>query len=87
MNASLPTMNDHRGMLRQVGEALFGARWQSDLSREIGISDRTMRRWIADPHEIPEGVWSDISDLMLQHIVALDKLRNEMSRYAFNLRS
>jgi hypothetical protein len=87
MNASLPTMNDHRGMLRQVGEALFGARWQSDLSRAIGISDRTMRRWIADPHEIPEGVWSDISALILQRIAALDKLRIETNRYAFNLQS
>jgi hypothetical protein len=85
MNDPLPSMFDHRGMLMQVGEALYGDRWQSDLSRAIGVSDRTMRRWIADPHEIPEGVWREISNLMLQRMVALENLRNEMNRYAFNL--
>jgi hypothetical protein len=40
-------------LLRAAGEALYGPRWQSELARELGVSDRTMRRWIAgDP--IPE---------------------------------
>jgi len=33
--------------LRTAGEALYGPRWQSALARDLGVSDRTMRRWVA----------------------------------------
>jgi hypothetical protein len=56
---------DHREMLRQAGEALYGERWQSELSRAVSVSDRTMRRWVSDPYEIPGGVWNDIQQLLL----------------------
>jgi hypothetical protein len=69
---------DHREMLRQAGEALYGERWQSELSRAIGVSDRTMRRWISAPYEIPGGVWNDIQQLLLQRRAAIEKLRNEI---------
>lgn len=49
--------------LETIGEALFRSRWQTDLASEIGVSDRTMRRWVASPDSIPEGVWADIRDL------------------------
>lgn len=35
-----------RVWLSRAGVALFGARWQSELARALGVSDRTMRRWI-----------------------------------------
>jgi hypothetical protein len=75
-----PFLMDHREMLRQAGEALYGERWQSELSRAIGVSDRTMRRWISDPYEIPGGVWNDIQQLLLERVVAIDRLRNEIVR-------
>ena len=50
----------HLVLLRQIGEALYGPQWQSDLSRAISVSDRTMRRWAAGTDEVPEGVWLDI---------------------------
>ena len=31
--------------ITSIGEALFGARWQTDLARARGVSDRTVRRW------------------------------------------
>lgn len=49
--------------LETIGEALFGPRWQTALASEIGVSDRTMRRWVASPESIPEGAWADIRDL------------------------
>lgn len=73
-------MMDHREMLRQAGEALYGERWQSELSRAIGVSDRTMRRWISAPYEIPGGIWYDIQQLLLQRGVAIEKLGNEILR-------
>lgn len=51
-------------LLRQVGEELYGATWQADLSRAIGVSDRTLRRWAgSSTDEVPEGVWLDIHRL------------------------
>jgi hypothetical protein len=71
---------DHREMLRQAGEALYGERWQSELSRAVRVSDRTMRRWVSDPYEIPGGVWNDIQQLLLARVVTIEKLRNEIIR-------
>lgn len=50
-------------LLRAAGEALYGPRWQSDLARELHISDRTMRRWLAGPADLPTGVAADIRQL------------------------
>ena len=47
-------------LLRQVGEVLFGASWQTSLSEQISVSDRSMRRWASGEDEIPPGVWRDI---------------------------
>lgn len=47
-------------LLRQVGEVLFGASWQTDLCRIAGVSDRSMRRWGSGQDSIPPGVWRDI---------------------------
>lgn len=34
-------------LLERAGRALYGDRWQSALARHLGISDRTMRRYVA----------------------------------------
>jgi hypothetical protein len=47
-------------LLRQVGEVLFGASWQTALAEQISVSDRSMRRWASGEDEIPPGVWRDI---------------------------
>ncbi|MBB4428393.1 hypothetical protein GGD66_006980 [Bradyrhizobium sp. CIR48] len=47
-------------MLRQIGEALYGQSWQTDLAGQISVSDRSMRRWASGQDAIPLGVWRDI---------------------------
>lgn len=34
-------------IIRQIGEALYGPRWQTALARDIGVSARTIRHYIA----------------------------------------
>ena len=46
-------------ILHRAGEALYGARWQSELSRALGVSDRTVRRWMSGD-AIPIGVAHDL---------------------------
>ena len=57
---TLPGETPHNHLLRQVGEALYGVQWHSDLSRDIGVSERSIRRWLAGTDAVPKGVWQDI---------------------------
>ncbi len=48
--------------LANVGGALYGPSWQTPLSEALGVSDRTVRRWVAG-NPIPDGAWDDIARL------------------------
>jgi len=61
--------------LRAAGEALYGPRWQSDLARALAVSDRTMRRWVADPDAMPPGVALDLLPLCEERIAALEQIK------------
>lgn len=47
-------------LLHSIGNALYGPRWQSELARDLGVSDRTVRRWSAGEHQVPDGVWDEL---------------------------
>lgn len=52
-------------MLARAGVALYGARWQTDLARALGIRDaRRIRQWMSRERPIPSGVWGDIAQLL-----------------------
>lgn len=51
--------------LQLAGEALYGSRFAVALEEALGVSDRTLRRWLAsDPEAIPAGVWRDMRRLL-----------------------
>ena len=54
------TPSDH---LAAAGRALYGQLWQSALARDLGVNDRTMRRWVAG-QEPPETIWADVRSLL-----------------------
>lgn len=43
-------------LLSTAGEALFGSNWKSELARDIGVNDRSVRQWAAGERTIPSGV-------------------------------
>ena len=47
-------------LLHDCGEALYGSRWQTELSRALEVSDRTIRRWASGADDVPPGVWMDV---------------------------
>jgi len=50
--------------LRIIGEALFGATWQSELARQLDIKDsRRIREWLSGDRSIPAGVWLELAEL------------------------
>ena len=61
-------------LLVECGEALFGPRWQSELARELAVSDRTVRRWVAGTSEVPAGLYVDLLRLTQERAALLDAL-------------
>lgn len=71
-------MSDETTLLADVGEALYGSRWQTDLAGELGVSDRTVRRWLAEPNAVPAGAWTDILQLMDRRTRLLASLKHKI---------
>jgi rRNA-processing protein FCF1 len=67
-------------LLREVGEALYGARWQSELARELDVTDRTMRRWAAGEFSIPEAVSAELRGILRERGMALAAVRRKLPR-------
>jgi hypothetical protein len=54
-------LSEDRYLLRQIGIFFHGEEWQAPLARDLHVSERTMRRWVAGTEDIPRGVWRDLS--------------------------
>lgn len=67
-------------LLREAGEALYGARWQSDLARALGVQERSMRRWLAGDRSIPEKMPDDLRGLLRAKGTALAQVRRKLPR-------
>ncbi|KXU30119.1 hypothetical protein A0J57_10630 [Sphingobium sp. 22B] len=75
-------MDEGEDILRVTGEALYGRQWQTPLSRDLHISDRTIRNWAAGIGR-PTDLVDRILPLLharqgqLQHVIALaERLQN-----------
>lgn len=65
-------------ILLECGEALYGPRWQSDLARDLGVADRTVRRWVAGATRVPTGVYVDLLRLVTERAEVLDALAERL---------
>lgn len=66
-------------LICRIGEALYGSRWHSDLARDLGVSDRQVRRWATGAH-VPPGVYIDLMHLMQNRAQTLDDLIDKAKR-------
>lgn len=60
-------------LLAEVGEALYGPRWQSALARELGVTDRTVRRW-ASGGPVPARAYRVLELVAMRRVSRLQKL-------------
>jgi hypothetical protein len=51
-------------LLRLVGEALYGERWQTPLSRALGVGDRTVRRWASGEDKPKPAIAAELAEVM-----------------------
>ena len=61
--------------LRAVGTALYGPRFQRLLSADLGIAERTMRRWLAGRFAIPADVATRIKAIARERAAALARIK------------
>ena len=62
-------------LLHEAGELLYGPRWQSSIGRALKVSDRSVRRWLAEEHGLPVDMPAQLRRLIDQRIAALKKVR------------
>jgi transposase-like protein len=65
-------------ILVECGEALYGPRWQSELARDLGVADRTVRRWVAGTSDVPAGLYVDLLRITQERAAALDALAERL---------
>ncbi len=65
-------------LLEETGEALYGPRWQTELARDLGVTDRTVRRWHAGTTDMPKGVYVDLLRLTQERGATLDGLAQRL---------
>ena len=51
-------------LIRAIGVALFGSRYQQDLGEALGVNRRTVSRWASGEDEPRPGVWPDLLGIM-----------------------
>lgn len=69
---------DDTQLLSEIGQALYGAHWQTVLASEISVSDRSIRRWANGTDAIPWGVWLDIYRHLEARALTLDYWKKEL---------
>lgn len=58
---------------KQLGEALYGPRWQTSLARDlVVVTDRTVRRWSEGEHPIPEQARDALWHLCAARVAAIN---------------
>lgn len=70
----MPGPIDHSSLIRRAGEALYGPRWETDLARDLGVSDRTARKWDSGDQQPRPGVYTDLHRLLLERAAEIDAL-------------
>lgn len=58
----------------KIGYELYGEGWKTPLSRDLGVSRRTIIRWSDGSSPIPDGVWGELEKLMCQKIAIIKEL-------------
>ena len=65
-------------LLRDAGEALYGARWQSEIAKALEMSDRHIRRLVAGDADLTPGMALDLWRLCQERAAALDTVSERL---------
>lgn len=66
-------------IFHEAGEALYGPRWQSDLARDLEMSDRHIRRLASGAAELSPGMREDLLRICEQRAARLADVIRRLS--------
>lgn len=69
--------------LTQIGVALYGTQWQSDLARALNIDSRRVRQWLNHERPIPDWLVYEVLVLLQNNIIECQKLMGELKNPHF----
>ena len=69
-------------LITETGRALYGARWYSDMARDLGVDQRTVRRWASGEFNVPSGVWRELAARAWDRSKELDGLFDKLHKAA-----
>ena len=77
---------DKKEILIETGKVLYGDRWQTDLARDLGLSDaRRIRQWLADERPIPDGVVRDLQNILINRQLKMADVLGKVTKAAMAL--
>ncbi len=50
--------------LREIGESLYGKRWQTKLAKTLPVTPRSVRYWLSGKHQIKPVIAERIKSLL-----------------------
>lgn len=67
-------------ILSAIGAALYGEHWQAQLCADLGVTGRTMRRWLDGSRQIPAGVLADLKYIASERVGEINHAVKELYR-------
>ena len=68
--------------LRQAGVAIFGDRWQADMTEALGLHDSArLRSWLRGDKPVPRGVAAEVTALARQRAALATDVADRMSAF------
>lgn len=52
--------------LPEIGEWLYGPHWEAPLARALEVNRRRVSYWTAGREEVPEGVWRELYQMLVE---------------------
>lgn len=79
--------SDTPALLRDVGRALYGARFRRELAAELGVTERTVGRWLAGETCPAPGVWRDLLGLVEERAEGLRLVWERLREFSEQVRA
>jgi hypothetical protein len=67
-------------LIGEIGHALFGTQWRSDMGDGIGVNRRTIQRWAVGDTRPQPGVWHDLERLLVERMALQRELLARLRR-------
>lgn len=65
-------------LITEVGRALYGARFTSQMARDLDVSEATVRRWINGEYDVPVEMLLNLRKLVGKRATAINKLSDAL---------